>query len=895
MSGNDNHNTSMLDLFRVEVQTHTAVIQGGLLTLTTKTQDTTTLDALKRAAHCIKGAARLVNVEVAVELARAMEDVFVVAQQQRLSLDEAAVHDLQNGLDLLVGISACDDGAHEQLRAEVERSIGALTAIEHRHSQSSAESAASTSDGTTKGPGSEHADAGMLDLFCTEVEGQTATLSDHLLVLERNAADAKSLEALMRAAHSIKGAARMVGVQPAVELAHVMEDCFVAAQNRAISLTADDIDLLLAGIDALRTLSSALPDNPKAQVAQELIDAIDALHRREGGAGTANTVAPLPPPPQTTPTAAPPARAEDANAAGRVVRISAERVNRLVGLAGELTVTSGWVRNYADAMLGLKKRQNDLIAVIDRLRAVVEQSSVSDLSHSLFNDAQKLAYDCRQQLGRRLADLEDFDRRASNLSSRLSHEVISSRMRPFGDSVQGFPRMVRDVARDLGKRVQLVVRGRDTQVDRDILEKIEAPLNHILRNAVDHGIEAPDQRAAAGKPEQGTIQLEAFHSAGMLSVVVSDDGRGVDLDALRNKVVRKNLVNARMAAELSESELLEFLFLPAFSTRDTVTEISGRGVGLDVVHSVVQEMRGHVRASSAPGQGLRIQLQLPLTLSVMRTLVVEVADELYAFPLARIENILRVPSESVQTLEDRQFVTTSDGRHIGLVYAGQVLEHEGAGGPDTTLPVVVLGGRSRSFGVVVDHFLGERDLAVHTIDSRIGKIRDIAAAAITDDGTPLLIIDIDDMLQSIENLVSGRTLHKLKGTAVQQEAQGTRILIVDDSLTVREVERKLLESRGYSVDVAVDGMDGWNTVRVANYDLVISDIDMPRMNGIELVSRIKNDPKLRHLPVMIVSYKDRQEDRDRGLEAGADYYLAKGSFHDDTLIEAVIDLVGAPA
>ena len=886
MNGNGFDDQSMFDLFRIEVQTHTAALSAGLLDLERGHENDRTLETLMRAAHCIKGAARLVGVGVAVALAHAMEDLFVAAQKQEIDLNSGAVDVLLQGVDLLTRIGAGAENRHEMLRDETERCVQELNEL-------LAHAAAGATE--AKAPRSQEGvhDSTMLELFCVEVDSQTRTLGDCLLALEKNPEDQPIVDNLMRAAHSIKGAARMVDVRAAVTLAHAMEDCFVAAQNRRLKLEPADIDLLLAGVDALRALRSVLDQDPQAQVSADLLASIAALSRRANDDRKAapqpdiTPVRPVPPVPEPRP-------AGDSQST-RVVRISTDRVNRLVGLAGELTVTSGWVRNYADALLGLKKRQNDLTAVIDRLRTVVEQSAMSDLGHTLLNDAQRLAYDCRHQLARRLGELEEFDRRASNLSGRLTHEVISSRMRPFADGIQRFPRMVRDVAKDLGKKVELVIRGHDTQVDRDILEKLEAPLNHILRNAIDHGIESPAERKAAGKPEQGTIQLEAHHSAGTLSVVISDDGRGVDLDALRAKILRKNLVNERMAADLSDTELLDFLFLPAFSTRDAVTELSGRGVGLDVVHSVVQEMRGHVRASSAPGQGMRIHLQLPLTLSVMRTLLVEVGGELYAFPLARIENILRVPNESVQTLEDRQFVTTGDGRHIGLIYAGQILAHEGAAGPDTILPVVVLGGRKRCFGVVVDRFLGERDLAVHTIDPRLGKIQDIAAAAITDDGTPLLIVDVDDMLQSIENLVSGRQLHKLDGQGVQQEAQGKRILVVDDSLTVREVQRKLLESRGYAVDVAVDGMDGWNTVRVAEYDLVISDIDMPRMNGIELVTMIKSDPKLRRLPVMIVSYKDRQEDRNRGLEAGADYYLAKGSFHDDTLIEAVFDLIGEPA
>jgi two-component system sensor histidine kinase and response regulator WspE len=453
--------------------------------------------------------------------------------------------------------------------------------------------------------------------------------------------------------------------------------------------------------------------------------------------------------------------------------------------------------------------------------------------------------------------------------------------------------MVRDLARKLGKDVRLEIRGLATQVDRDILEKVEAPLNHLLRNALDHGVDTPEERKATGKPAQATITLEAMHSSGMLSIAVSDDGRGVDLERLRGRIVQKGLVTAEMAPQLSDTELLEFLFLPSFSTRDQVTETSGRGVGLDVVHSVMQEMRGVIRTSTQLGKGTRFQMQLPLTLSVIRALLVEIAGEIYAFALARIDHTLKLNKTAIELVEGRQYFTLND-QHIGIVTANQVLELDDAPHDKDVLSVIVIGDRNHRFGLIVDRFMGERNLVVRPLDPRLGKVRDISAAAFMEDGTPALIVDVDDLLRSIEILVNGGRLNKVSQGVEQEPSRGAkRVLVVDDSITIREVERNMLQTRGYDVDVAVDGMDGWNAVRTGRYDLVISDIDMPRMNGIEFVSHIKQDPRLKNIPVMIVSYKDREEDRNRGLEAGADYYITKGSFHDETLLDAVADLIGA--
>jgi two-component system sensor histidine kinase and response regulator WspE len=507
-------------------------------------------------------------------------------------------------------------------------------------------------------------------------------------------------------------------------------------------------------------------------------------------------------------------------------------------------------------------------------------------------DAQNKAADCRDLLANRLDDLELFDRRFFNLSKRLYQEVLDCRMRPFSDGTHGFSRMVRDAARSLGKDARLEIVGENTPVDRDVLDRVEAPLGHLLRNAVDHGIGSPAERLAAGQPVQGTVRLEARHSAGMLLIEVSDDGRGIDPETIRRAVIAKQLTTPEVAADLTEPELIEFLFLPGFTMKETVTEISGRGVGLDVVQTMIKEAGGGVRITSQPGKGTMISLQLPLTLSVLRTLLVEIGGEPYAFPLARITSAMKVPREQIESIEGRQHFRFGD-QQVGLVPAHQILGVAESSCLNGELPVIVLGDKTNRYGIVTDRFLGERELVVRTLDPRLGKIKDISAAALMPDQSPVLIVDVDDMIRSIENLVSGgRIAHVARSGAAAAAKKRKRVLVVDDSLTVRELERKLIDSKGYEVEVAVDGMDGWNAVRTGNYDLVVTDVDMPRLDGIELVNLIKKDPRLNTLPVMIVSYKDREEDRRRGLEAGADYYLTKGSFHDETLLRALADLIG---
>ncbi|HDR9237413.1 hybrid sensor histidine kinase/response regulator [Burkholderia vietnamiensis] len=842
----------------------------------------------------------------------------------------------------------------------------------------------------------------LLELYREETRTQTQALSERLLVLEAREPDAAALDACMRAAHSLKGAARIVGVPPGVDIAGRMEECFVAAQAGAIALSAAHVDVLLAGVDLL--LRVADPDAPpvsateidtfalaltSADAAQavpvapasapvsaptsaapqrgydgavnEPVDAgaatpphaaqpyvaqpyatparatplhaeqpyamppyAAAPHSTQPHAAQLNATPPYEAAPHATQPYATPAHAMQphaeqpyatppyaaaphatpppatdpphaaqaaATATAAMRRVRADTLNRLLSLSGESLVESRWLKPFAESMLRVKRAQRDAARSLDLLYERFADDLDAGALASM-NEVRHMLNDLQRALAERMDEFDRFERRSTHIAEQLYDEALQCRMRPFGDATRAYPRIVRDLARSLGKQVRFSIVGEGTQVDRDILDLLDAPLGHLLRNAIDHGVEPPDVRRARGKPADARVTLEARHSAGSLLVSVIDDGPGVDLDALRAAVVRQRLTDDETAARLSDAELLEFLLLPGFSMRDAVTDVSGRGVGLDAVQEMVRGVRGAVRIFNEPGVGMRFVLQLPLTLSVIRSLLVEVGGEPYAFPLAHVRRTLELAHNDIDVLEGQPHFPF-DGRRAGLVAAHQLLD---AGAPDAaraTTAVVVVGGEPELYGVAVDRFLGERMLVVQPLDSRLHKIQNIAAGALLENGDPVLIVDVEDLIRSVDKLVRGGQLATLSRDP--QRALGERrrrVLVVDDSLTVRELERKLLEKRGYDVTVAVDGMDGWNAVRSDAFDLVVTDVDMPRMDGIELVMLIKGDPALKRVPVMIVSYKDRDEDRRRGLDAGADYYLAKSSFHDEALLDAVHDLIG---
>ncbi|MHA4870391.1 hybrid sensor histidine kinase/response regulator [Duganella sp. PWIR1] len=758
----------------------------------------------------------------------------------------------------------------------------------------------------------------MLDLFRMEADSQTQILTDGLLAMERLKDDASAVESMMRAAHSIKGAASIVGLEVVVQLAHGMEDAFIAAQNGKLALTPNRVDVLLAGVDLILQLSRLQDSGVDAWLAANSGQINSTMNAISTIAFLPEPISFAPPTPAAAPAAIPtfpigelpiapqpsavspaasaasaPTPAEETAATRQLAQAPmkhAQNFDKLLSLASESRINAHQMHPFIQNMQRFKRNQSSLFTLIEQLHEAISNSSDASLKEKSLLALQK-THPLKQFVLEHIADIEAYERRLLGVSQGMVDEVLTMRMRPFRDGVQHFPRMVRDLSRSLGKDVQLQIIGEDTLVDRDILAKIESPLNHMLRNAIDHGMDNAADRIAAGKPGTGTIVLEAKHRAGMLSIEISDDGKGVDLERIRARVIERKMAPAQMATSMSAAELMEFLFLPAFSLKDNITEISGRGVGLDIVHETIRSQNGTVRIESELGVGFRTYITLPLTQSIVRALVVDVKGEAYAVPIVQVERVLKVPQASIHTLESKQFFDFG-GEHLGLVSASQVLELGDTDAGAGELPVVVIGAGARRYALVVDAIRGEQSLAVQAIDPIFGKMRDISSAALLDNGEPVLILDVPDLLLSIDKLLHEGGLHQLAKSDAAERRRTKRILVVDDSLTVREMERKLLMARGFLVDIAIDGIDGWNVVRSGDYDLVITDVDMPRMDGIELVTLIKKDIHLHKLPVMIVSYKDRPEDRARGLSAGADYYLTKGSFHDETLLDAVSDLIG---
>jgi two-component system sensor histidine kinase and response regulator WspE len=775
----ENIDPSLLAFFLEELKSQLSIFKDNFIVLEKNAKSKHALNELLRIAQSIEQGGRIVKLMAVAKIVKEFKHYFenILKGMAEPQPGQQLVLDLVNFL-VHLSTTPVDEVAvfmrdHVQI---IEDKVQQLEAINSKANQEG-EKITSKND-IYHELQNLMIDPTMFDLFRIELENQCIILNNGLVEWEHNPNE-KLLVSLMRAAHSIKGAAKVVGLSPVVKIAHAMEDCLVSAQKQQIKLEVNKIDYLLKGVDFLSYLSKAEIRNIK----QWILDNLPQVEVIVNGILPFSTQKILeekrdeynPSMISASPSHANIAiktlnkRVETMKAfqtafvSDRVLRVSAQNLNRLMGLAGESLVESHWLYPFEQSLQKLKREQSNLAGELEVLRDNLKKENLSPVLQKSLANIQYKINTYRHNFTERLGELDSFIHQHATLSDRLYQEVINSRMRPFADGVEAFPRMVRDLSRHLGKQVRLKIEGKSTPVDRDILEKLESPLSHLLRNAVDHGIETPEERRALKKPLEGIIKLEARHKGGILLITVSDDGRGIDLPFLRQTLIEKKFISAEVASHLSESDLLEFLFIPGFSTSKQVTEISGRGVGLNIVQTFVQEVGGVVKTFLSPGKGISIHLQLPLTLSVIQALLVEISKEVYAFPLSRINQAFLINSDQVKTIENQQFFHY-EGRNIGLISACQVLELNEYQVSSNLLSVVVVGEHQNAYGLVVDRLIGEKQLVVQELDSRLGKIPDISAGALMEDGSPALIIDVEDIVRSINQQLANGRLGKLSYT-----------------------------------------------------------------------------------------------------------------------------------
>jgi two-component system chemotaxis sensor kinase CheA len=704
--------------------------------------------------------------------------------------------------------------------------------------------------------------AHLRGIFAVEADEHLRAMNRHLLALEQGLAGQAreaALAEVFREAHSLKGAARGVNLPEVEGQAHKLEDLFAQMQD-----------------------GSVLPGPGTIQEAYTTLDVIERLLRSpahdgdQGSAAGAGDEAGTPEGPAPRP-----------GGGEETIRVATAKLDALMADVGELLAARvGAEQRVADARAlenvlaawdsewrrfarpGSRRGDGEAAAealrrVGDRLRAV--RSAVEGLRHALEADTRRMA----QVTG----DLQD--------------DVRMSRMLPIATVFEAFPRMVRDLARDRGREVELTLRGGDTEVDRSVLEQVKDPITHLLRNCVDHGVEPAELRLAAGKPRAATIALSARQRGDVLIIEVADDGAGIDVEGIRAAATRKGLIPAGRVEELSEREAISMVFRSGFSTSPIITDLSGRGVGLDVVGEAVARLRGSVEVETRSGEGTTFTLSLPLSVSTVSCLLMEVGGEVFALPARAVERVLRVSGDDVERAQGREAIRIGDepvvlarlADVLGLGPAARALE------PGRRQPVVVIETGERRVAFLVDRTAQMQEVVVKTLPEPLYRVRHLAGATIQGSGRGALILNAAELVASVDRA----TWTSIAGSA--DERPSPTILVVEDAITTRTLERNILEAAGYRVQVAADGAEAWALLESQRCDLVVSDVEMPHMDGFELTAKVRGDQRLRDLPMVLVTSRESREDRERGIQVGADAYIVKGGFDQESLLETIRRLV----
>ncbi|MCU0535953.1 MAG: hybrid sensor histidine kinase/response regulator [Hydrococcus sp. Prado102] len=767
-------------------------------------------------------------------------------------------------------------------------------------------------------------DAELRDIYKAATTERLQSLEASLLHLEKNPSDRDRLEAFLREAHTLKGDSRMLGVKDVETLIHQMEDLMAAVKRGESVISSELCDRLYRGIDAIRKLVREAVTGVSSGVNTFLVLA-------ELMGAQSNTITPevAPTPTQTNanghenlsddflfadfaavisnqteipsseqPTAIKeePVESEPILTAESIdtIRVEASKLDALMRQAGELSI----------ANLRIARRTSDLEEILRLYEEWSRDTSVNrsvlrqlDPKFKQVQDYWKRAETRLEKLGNLVSSLKaaasEDSASLESISNNLESGIQNLRLLPLATVFNLFPRMVRDLARHVGKPVKLELEGGETRVDKRIIEEIKDPLLHIIRNAIDHGIETPEERQSKGKPSRAIIRLKGYQRGDSIIIEVIDDGRGLDLEAIKKTALGRGIIQEEELASLSTEQIKALIFTPGFSTRSEVTEISGRGIGLDVVRTNVERLKGRIEVESVPTEGCEFRIHLNTNLSTTHVLIAQVNQNSYAIPVESVETMLLLSRQEIFSIEGSGTITF-EGQPVSVVWLADLLElpvstpasPQSANTAARNLSCIILKIGTERLGVLVDALLDRQDIFLKPQSKLLKRIRNISGATILGNGEVCMVVNPQDLLKSIHK--GSRTVAH---SVVEEVKIKDKILLVEDSIIIRTQMKRLLEGAGYDVAIAVDGSEGFNKLRTGNYDAVVSDVEMPNLNGLQLTAKIRQHREYSEVPIILVTTLASAEDKRRGAEAGANAYLTKGDFDQKVLIETLKRLI----
>jgi two-component system chemotaxis sensor kinase CheA len=764
----------------------------------------------------------------------------------------------------------------------------------------------------------------LLATFKVEAEEHVRAISSGLIELERASSPEKQMEIIervFREAHSIKGAARIVNLVKLEAACQSLEGLFAQLKAKETTLSPELLDQLHQTVDTLGALLSAdsletaQGDAPHAPQTVGSSEHPGALLNPPGPSTAETRESPAPPasrvrqPFENVP--GPPRVGSQRQGLSETLRVPVSRLDLLLRQAEELIPAKA---TGAQRVMELREIGQALILWETEWRKVRPQthalSSFIGGSHrsnghghpsngqaatrsritkvTAFLDRNESALSSVKQKVAALTKHLEYDRRA--LDRRVDDLVEDMKrvsMLPFSALLEFFPKLVRDLSRDCGKDVELAIVGGEIETDRRILEEMKDPLIHLVRNCIDHGIERPKQREETGKPSRATIRIAISpKSADKVEIVVSDDGGGIDVQKVRAAAVKLALISREDAAKMDEQQVASLIFKSGVSTSSMITEVSGRGLGLAIVREKAEKVGGTVSLETKPGSGTTFRLILPLTLARFRGIVVRVGESLFVLPTRHMQKVLRVGRDEIKSAENRETIQI-DGRAASAVRLADVLEiaqRNSHPDPKSKVPVLVLAWAGEQIGFFVDEILDEQEVLVKSLGRQLPRVRNIAGATVLGTGKVLPVLNIADLMQSAVNMAPA-------SSAGDTEETPKSILVAEDSITARTLLKNILEFAGYKVKTAIDGAEALTLLTAEGFDLVVSDVEMPRMSGFDLTAKIRADKRLSQLPVVLVTALESREDREHGVDVGANAYIVKSSFDQGNLLEVVRRLI----
>lgn len=734
----------------------------------------------------------------------------------------------------------------------------------------------------------------LISTFRIEAKEHLTAITNYLIELEKapKVSQMGLIENISREAHSLKGAARSVNMKEIESLCQAMENVFSLLKQREIGILPGLFDVLHKASDAVAAILSVdeLTQHERA-LANEHILNIESMI--QGKVIPVKMTEPLKEPepvkepaPYSSPEIVKEEKVANVQAGVHVagtVRISTEKLDMLLLQAEELlspklsasqlaidiqdcnSFFKSWNKEWARLQSYLSfNKTREASPVIEFLEW--NRTSMHSLEGKMTGFA-KSAESGHKVLGMMI--------------DNLLHDMKKILMLPFSSLFDMFPKLVRDLSREQGKLVDLVIEGREIEIDRRIMEEMKDPLIHLFRNSIDHGIEEPEVRVRKNKPEKGTIKLSASSGDGKVEILFSDDGTGIDASLVKATAIKKGIISQEEASKLSEYEAASLIFHSGFSTSKIITEISGRGLGLAIVREKVEKLNGRVSFETKPDAGTTFRIVLPLTLSTFRGLLVEVGEHKLVFPAATVEKAMKLRIEDIKTVEDQEVIVIN-GQVVSLFRLGDMLGLPIK--PTKYLEAVVAGHGEKFAAFMVDRVLNEQEVLVKGLGNQLSRVRNIAGSTVLGNGEIALILNVQDMMK----FTAGVKIHAKEEKRMEKK---NSILIADDSVTARTLLKNILESAGYEVKTAVDGMEAFSTLKTGKFNLLVSDVEMPRMNGFALVSKIRDDSELADLPVVLVTGLESREDKEKGIEVGANAYIVKSSFDQSDLLEVIRRLI----